>query len=84
MDRTHRFGGPQPIEEWTDEELLEQYRYIKAELADTEPGYRDSGEAPAAVIEDEIQRRGLHPDREDVVPDASSPGREENEPKIRG
>jgi hypothetical protein len=65
-----------PIEEWSDEELVAEYRYIKGELADEDPGYRDSEDAPADIIEEEIQRRGLSPDREDVIPDAASPGRE--------
>ena len=72
------------IEEWSDEELLEEFRYIKAEFADEDPGYRDSDDAPAAVIEDEIKRRGLEPDREDVIPNAESPGREDEEPRVRG
>jgi hypothetical protein len=75
-----------PIEEWSDEELLAQFRYVKAELTDEDPGYRDGDGAPADVIEEEIKRRGLEPDREDVIPDASSPGRDGGEavPRIRG
>ncbi len=70
-----------PIEEWSDEELLAEFRYIKAELSDDDSEYRDRESAPAAVIEDEIERRGLAPDREDVIPDASGPGREETQPR---
>lgn len=77
-------GRSRPIEEWSDEELLEEFRYIKAELADEDPEYRDGDGAPADVIEDEIRRRGLEPDREDVIPDAESPGREDEEPRVRG
>ena len=78
------FDRSRPIEEWSDEELLEEFRYIKAELADEDPEYRDGDGAPADVIEDEIRRRGLEPDREDVIPDAESPGREDEEPRVRG
>lgn len=82
------FDATRPIEEWSNEELLAQYRYVKAELSAEEPGYRDSDGAPADVIEEEIERRGLRPDREDLIPDAASPGREEendeNEPRVRG
>ena len=78
------FDRSRPIEEWSDEELVEEFRYVKAELADEDPKYRDSDGAPADVIEDEIKRRGLEPDREDVIPDAASPGREDEEPRVRG
>jgi hypothetical protein len=78
------FDRSRPIEEWSDEELLEEFRYIKAELADEDPEYRDGDGAPADVIEEEMRRRGLEPDREDVIPDANSPGREDEEPRVRG
>jgi hypothetical protein len=78
------FDRSRPIEEWSDEELLEEFRYIKAELADEDPEYRDGDGAPADVIEEEMRRRGLEPDREDVIPDADSPGREDEEPRVRG
>jgi hypothetical protein len=57
-----------PIEEWSDEELIAEYRHIKGELADDD--------AQARNIEEEMERRALSPDREDVIPDAASPGRE--------
>jgi hypothetical protein len=78
------FDRSRPIEEWSDDELLEEFRYIKAELADEDPEYRDGDGAPADVIEEEMRRRGLEPDREDVIPDADSPGREDEEPRVRG
>ena len=86
MTQRPDFNRSRPIEEWSDDELIEQFRYIKAELADEDPHYRSGEDAPADVIEEEIQRRGLTPDREDVIPDASSPGREDDEtlPRVRG
>jgi hypothetical protein len=57
-----------PIGEWSDEELIAEYRHIKSELADDD--------APAREIEEEMDRRALSPDREDLIPDATSPGRE--------
>lgn len=80
------FDRHRPIEEWSDEELLAQYRYVSAELSAEDPGYRYAEDAPPNIIEEEIERRGLQPDREDVIPDAASPGREddENEPRVRG
>ncbi|MGH8873475.1 MAG: hypothetical protein ACRDWS_16055 [Acidimicrobiia bacterium] len=79
-NRIPDFDRSRPIEEWSDEEVVDEYRYIKGELADEDPEYRDAEDAPADIIEEEMKRRRLQPDREDVIPDASSPGREENQP----
>ncbi|HEU5111770.1 MAG TPA: hypothetical protein VFU96_00555 [Acidimicrobiia bacterium] len=59
-----------PIEEWSDEELVAQFRSIKGELTSEAPGSWDLDGAPALVIEEEMKRRGLTPDREDLIPDA--------------
>lgn len=76
MDRE----SPKPIEEWTDNELLDQHRFIKAELGE-ESTFKATGDnRPLDVIEEEIRRRGL------LVPDAASldtPGREKQEPDRR-
>ncbi|MGH8915271.1 MAG: hypothetical protein ACRDZM_12245 [Acidimicrobiia bacterium] len=85
-EHTPDFDQNRPIEDWTDEDLLAEFRFIKAELAADDPKYQEGGGAPADVVEQEIKRRGLKPDREDVIPDASNPGREGGEavPHIRG
>jgi hypothetical protein len=44
-----------PIEDWTDSELLDQYRFLLAELDDVETGE----EGPLEVMRAEIRRRGL-------------------------
>lgn len=65
-----------PIEEWTDQELLDQYRYVKAEFAQEPEPNRDN--RPRDVLEEEIRRRGLS------VPtgaSAESPGRERGAPR---
>jgi hypothetical protein len=65
------------IEEWTDERLVDEYRRLKGELAD--------GDASADAVEKEMKRRGLTPDRENVIPDAGSPTRDpERTPVSRG
>jgi hypothetical protein len=79
MTLGQRPAGPdrgRPIEEWADDELVAEYRYIKGELADEDPAYRDGEGAPADIIEEEMKRRALTPDREDVIPDSASPGQE--------
>ncbi len=75
-DRPTNRDRNRPIEEWKDEELVAEYRYIKGVLASELAEYRDSDDAPGRGIEGEMKRRGITPDREDVIPDAGSPGRE--------
>ena len=66
-----------PMESWTDEELLDQYSYIRAELAQERPVSKESDNNPAEVLADEIRRRGLP-----LLTDSSaaSPGREAQDP----
>ena len=47
-----------PIEEWADEELIDQYRAIKAQFAGEESDYLDTDENVGDLIQ-EIIRRGL-------------------------
>ncbi len=48
-----------PIEEWTDTELLDQFRFLIRELSD-ETSYKKAGDdGPLKVLVDEIGRRGL-------------------------
>ena len=66
-----------PIEEWTDEELLEQYRYVEAELAQERDFNKEGDNRPGDVLVDEIRRRGL-PIPKEASP--ASPGRESEDP----
>lgn len=59
-----------PIEEWTDDELIDQYRYVKAEFAN-DSDYMDSDEHVGALIQ-EIIRRGLD-DLAEAVEDEPAP-----------
>lgn len=67
-----------PLEEWSDHELIDQYRYVKGELADEDPGYRKSDESPLAALVEEIARRGLEVLADDVEADPASAGREKS------
>jgi hypothetical protein len=62
-----------PIEDWSDHELIDQYRYVKGELADEEP---ESDDGPLDALVEEIARRGLTPLGDDVEADVASAGRE--------
>lgn len=62
------------VGQWTDEELVEQYRILKAETVYDDDGYPNEMERPGEIVEDEITRRGLMPDREDIVPEPYEPG----------
>jgi hypothetical protein len=65
--------GGSPVEEWSDQELLDQYRFIAAEFSQEPRETRERDNSPAQVLIDEIRRRGL-----EVPAEASlaSPGRE--------
>jgi hypothetical protein len=62
-----------PIEDWTDHELIDQYRYVQGELNDEDPK-NDDGSLDALV--EEIARRGLTVLADDVEADPASAGRE--------
>ena len=73
-DETH------PIEKWTDHELVDQYRFLTAELAADDSQYLKSDDSPLAAIEEELRRRGLDVLADDVEPDSASAGREVDGP----
>jgi hypothetical protein len=75
-DRTDGGHVDHPIEEWTDQELLDQLVYVRAEFADMEVGPDDTT-SPMAEIKAEIARRGLEaPEGSDL----STPGRQHRDP----
>jgi hypothetical protein len=51
----HETSG-RPIEEWSDEELLAQYRYLLSEMADI-PDEDSDDQSPAELARNEIIRR---------------------------
>lgn len=55
----------------SDEELVERFRKAKTEATGSDPALTPPDEA--GPIRDEMERRGLAPDREDVIPDRESP-----------
>lgn len=61
-----------PVTEWTDTELIEQYRYVKAEFA-TDSDYLDSDDDVGALIQEIIQR-GLDGLAEAVEDDPATTG----------
>ncbi|HVR33636.1 MAG TPA: hypothetical protein VMS74_13140 [Acidimicrobiia bacterium] len=71
-----------PLEEWTDQELIDHYRYLLAETADLPDG-GSLDESPVDITRAEILRRGLADDVDEIEADASSPGREGFDPHMR-
>jgi len=61
-----------PIEDWTDHELIDQYRYLKGDLADQG---LESEDGPLDALVEEIGRRGLEALADDVDEDPASAGR---------
>jgi hypothetical protein len=64
-----------PIEDWTDHELIDQYRYVTGELDDEDP---ESAEGPLDALVEEIARRGLTVLADDVEADPGSAGRKDS------
>jgi hypothetical protein len=64
-----------PIDEWADEELIDQYRSIKAQFAGEESDYLDTDENVGDLIQ-EIIRRGLDGLAEAVEDDSTAVGLE--------
>jgi len=60
------------VGELSDEELVSRFREIKSEVGGTDPGLTPPDGAVDTEIRDEMERRGLAPDREDVIPDDES------------
>lgn len=69
------------LEDWTDAELLDQYRYVQAETEDLPIEERD--DSPVDVLRQEILRRGLELDADLIEGDAASPGRASTDPHRR-
>jgi predicted metal-dependent phosphotriesterase family hydrolase len=67
-----------PVAAWTDEELIDQYRYVKAEFAGEDSDYLDTDENVADLIQ-EITRRGLDGIAEAVENDSARVGRDPDE-----
>lgn len=64
---------PEELRRVTDEELLEMYRDMKTEATGKDPALVPPEEGSHTAVREEMERRGLTPDREDVVPDTQSP-----------
>ena len=67
---------PAELRRMTDDELIAAYRQLKAEAGGSDPALIPPEEDSESSIRAEMERRGLAPDREDIVPDADSVDRE--------
>ena len=70
---------PAELRRMTDEELIHAYREERADTAGLDPDLTLPEDEPANAIREEMQRRGLAPDREDIVPAIDS---HEQEPVV--
>jgi hypothetical protein len=71
--RQEMTNDPAELRRMTDDELTEAYRRLKTETTGRDPALTPPDEDSGTAIREEMERRGLAPDREDVVPDAESP-----------
>ena len=58
----------------TDEELVDHFREIKDDTAGQDPALTPSPDNPEIAVREELTRRGLAPDREEVVPPTDPTG----------
>ena len=65
-----------PIVEWTDDELIDRYRHVKAQMGAEHSDYLDRDEDVAALLQ-EIIRRGLDDLAEEVEDDPATAGRDQ-------
>lgn len=70
---------PAELRRMTDEELIRAYRESKAEIGGHDPDLIPPDDEPVSAIREEMERRGLPPDREDIVPPIDS---DEHEPVV--
>jgi hypothetical protein len=56
----------------SDEELVARFRELKSEVGGADPGLSPPDDGAHGQIREEMERRGLAPDREDMIPDDKS------------
>jgi hypothetical protein len=57
----------------SDDELVERFRELKSAGSGSDPGLTPPDREKESSIREEMERRGLAPDREDLIPDSESP-----------
>lgn len=60
----------------SDDELVARYRRLKAEGSGGNPELTPPDGGWDSEVSEEMERRGLTPDREDIIPDSESPRRD--------
>lgn len=60
----------------SDEELVSRFREIKSDVGGADPELTPPDDGAHSKIRDEMERRGLAPDREDLIPDDDSPSKD--------
>lgn len=60
------------LRDLSDEELIDRFRAMKTEVGGADPGLTPPN-GTADPVRAELERRGLAPDREDLIPDYTSP-----------
>ena len=63
----------QDLREISDDELVARFRELKTDGPGGDPELTPPDRRDGDAIREEMERRGLAPDREDVIPDDESP-----------
>jgi hypothetical protein len=67
------------VHDMSDEEVVEEFRKVKGELTSDDESAVEIDSEYGRVVEEEMDERGLLPDREDVIPDDESEEMDEEE-----
>jgi hypothetical protein len=60
----------------SDDEVISRFRELKSDVGGSDPALTPLADESDGDVRDEMERRGLAPDREDVIPDDVSPSSE--------
>jgi hypothetical protein len=77
MDRSTQPPGL-PLAEWSDHELIEQFRFVLAETEGLPDARSEHG--PVDALREEMERRGLDTEVVGFEADAAPPDRETSDP----
>lgn len=81
MAKHDRKLDSETVEDMSDEEVVEEFRKVKGELTSDDESAVELDSEYGRAVEEELDKRGLLPDREDVIPDDESEELDEEAPR---
>lgn len=72
MDRDEPTAHAESLRDLSDEELIQRFRRFKSEGSGNDPALVPPVDGVDDAVRQEMERRGLAPDREDIIPSADT------------